>query len=436
MFLSPSSARPKKQTLGCRRLTLPTHPPLFFLLLSSFPPFPSSLSMLIRESGVTTAALIMALQEPSLEEDGGLMEEVLGGFNLCLGDFGFAKQYISEGEENSLHTPCGTVGFVAPEIALSQGYGRAVDMWSLGVTMYTMLVGFPPFYADTDAGLLDLIAKGTFSFPSPWWDSVSDSAKHLVRFLIEKDSAKRISAEQLLVHPFLDVERQQSQSAYYAGGVLGGKLEKHARGEKSGLRISADGQPIMMGGNADGSFDDEHIALREWEAQVQMEQMMNNRLSSSIPETLSGDDTIEFASRLTFSGASSAENSANGFENDDEALMQAVLGAHPDGALWLSGTPTTDSPTFPPFFEPSPLQFELTPLAETDNSPALSPKSPKSLVEPIDVLSRSIDTLRDSFSMDVAPPPVTLASPVESTLWQRRRGKGSPQEEQKSFDSL
>jgi len=119
---------------------------------------------------------------------------------VCIADFGFAS-FINENE--TLSTPCGTPGYVAPEIANSERYKKGVDMWSFGVIMYTMLCGFPPFYSDDDHALLDLISEGQFGFPKPWWDGVSESAKDLICRLLETDPTQRYTAELFLSHPWI-----------------------------------------------------------------------------------------------------------------------------------------------------------------------------------------------------------------------------------------
>jgi len=132
---------------------------------------------------------------------------------ICLADFGFAK--FAKDEEN-LTTPCGTPGYVAPEIANSESYKKSVDMWSLGVIMYTLLCGFPPFYSDDDDVLLELIVEGEFSFPDPYWTGISTDAKDLVTKLLEKNPAKRYTAEQFLNHRW-----------------IGGKMKKDSEYRKS-----------------------------------------------------------------------------------------------------------------------------------------------------------------------------------------------------------
>ena len=119
---------------------------------------------------------------------------------LKIADFGLAKRSDDSG---SLLTPCGTPGYIASEIAMLQPYTLAVDCWALGVILYTMLVGFPPFYSSSTKRLLMKVKRGAFSFPSPYWDPVSEVAKDLVRSLICVDPSARITAAATLVHPWL-----------------------------------------------------------------------------------------------------------------------------------------------------------------------------------------------------------------------------------------
>jgi len=119
--------------------------------------------------------------------------------SIKIADFGFSKNI----EDGFLTTPCGSPGYVAPEIANEQAYTTGVDMWSVGVILYTMLVGYPPFYSDDSDQLLELVSEGKISFPSKHWKYISNDAKDLIKRLLEKNTAKRYTAQQVLQHTWI-----------------------------------------------------------------------------------------------------------------------------------------------------------------------------------------------------------------------------------------
>lgn len=116
-----------------------------------------------------------------------------------IADFGLSKVIW----DNSTFTPCGTVGYTAPEIVRDQRYSKAVDMWALGCVLYTMLCGFPPFYDESIPALTEKVARGQYTFLSPWWDSVSDAAKDLITHLLCVDPHERYTVDQFLQHPWI-----------------------------------------------------------------------------------------------------------------------------------------------------------------------------------------------------------------------------------------
>ncbi|ESO84964.1 hypothetical protein LOTGIDRAFT_236015 [Lottia gigantea] len=124
--------------------------------------------------------------------------------SLRICDFGFAKQLRAE--NGLLMTPCYTANFVAPEVLKRQGYDAAVDLWSLGVLLYTMLAGHTPFANgpnDTPNDILARIGQGKFSLSGGNWDSVSQPAKDLVQRMLHLDPSNRITATQVLNHPWI-----------------------------------------------------------------------------------------------------------------------------------------------------------------------------------------------------------------------------------------
>jgi doublecortin-like kinase 1/2 len=102
---------------------------------------------------------------------------------------------------------CGTPTYVAPEILAETGYGLKVDIWALGVIVYVLLCGYPPFVSPTgeQEELFDLILSADYEFPQEHWDSISYDAKHLISRMIEPDFDLRLSSDDVLNHPWLSV---------------------------------------------------------------------------------------------------------------------------------------------------------------------------------------------------------------------------------------
>lgn len=110
-------------------------------------------------------------------------------------------------------TACGTPGYIAPEILEGQGYGKEVDYWSIGVILYTLLCGLPPFNEEQNAYLFEKIKKAEYGFPSPQWDHVSDLAKDLISKLLVTEPENRLSADEILEHPWLLESAAQDDSS-------------------------------------------------------------------------------------------------------------------------------------------------------------------------------------------------------------------------------
>jgi serine/threonine protein kinase len=122
---------------------------------------------------------------------------------LKLTDFGFAKR-TDASAVRPLETPCYTPYYAAPEVLGPEKYDKSCDMWSLGVVMYILLCGFPPFYSahglPMSPGMKSRIRSGQYGFPSPEWDKVSEQAKSLIRGLLKTDPAERLNIDQVMAH--------------------------------------------------------------------------------------------------------------------------------------------------------------------------------------------------------------------------------------------
>merc|ERR1719262_1755611 len=101
-----------------------------------------------------------------------------------------------------LTTKAGTPYYVAPQV-LAGKYDHSADVWSLGVIMYVLLCGYPPFYGENDADVLSKVRLGNFSFNASDWKNISEDAKNLIRMTLKMNPRDRYTAEQALNHEWI-----------------------------------------------------------------------------------------------------------------------------------------------------------------------------------------------------------------------------------------
>lgn len=131
------------------------------------------------------------------------------GDEIKLADFGLAKQIEMENDGRLMlkASMSGTTAYCAPERLSQEQEGKAVDMWSIGCIMYFMLFGVPPFYSEKDDDeenedeIFDSVLEGAVQFPEG--KSISDLGKDLLLRLLEKDPNRRITADEVLIHPWI-----------------------------------------------------------------------------------------------------------------------------------------------------------------------------------------------------------------------------------------
>ncbi|KNC84870.1 CAMK/CAMK1 protein kinase [Sphaeroforma arctica JP610] len=152
--------------------------------------------------------------------------------DIKVADFGLSKL---TSDESTLNTACGTPNYVAPEILRQHGYGKEVDMWSIGVIAYILLCGYPPFYDENDAQLFRKIMKGDYEF-THGWDEISSSAKSLIGALLQVEPSKRLTAEQCLAHPWVTgkTARNVNISQSFSTNFRAYSENLHHRGAKGG----------------------------------------------------------------------------------------------------------------------------------------------------------------------------------------------------------
>ncbi|RKP39727.1 kinase-like domain-containing protein [Dimargaris cristalligena] len=122
---------------------------------------------------------------------------------LVIADFGIAK--TMRGDDDVLTTVCGSYGYVAPEIIRRKGYGKPVDMWSLGIITFTILCGYSPYYFCENAQeMLVVMERHEVNFDKRYWWGISEGAKEFIRALLHPDPQQRLTADQALHHHWLE----------------------------------------------------------------------------------------------------------------------------------------------------------------------------------------------------------------------------------------
>ncbi|KAJ4831260.1 hypothetical protein Tsubulata_044914 [Turnera subulata] len=164
---------------------------------------------------------------------------------LC--DFGFARAMSMN--TVVLRSIKGTPLYMAPELVREQPYNHTADLWSLGVILYELFVGQPPFYADSVYTLIHRIVEDTVTYP----DDISSNFKSFLKGLLKKVPQNRLSWPALLEHPFVketsdDLETRELCDAAGAASKCDAtrKCEEHASQQSAGLVASSpEGNQIL-----------------------------------------------------------------------------------------------------------------------------------------------------------------------------------------------
>jgi polo-like kinase 1 len=120
---------------------------------------------------------------------------------IKIGDFGLATKLEFDGERK--RTICGTPNYIAPEILEGkQGHSYEVDVWSLGVIIYTLIIGKPPFETSDVKTTYRRIRMNAYTFPDQV--PISDSGKDLIQKILNNDPAKRLSLDEILQHDYIN----------------------------------------------------------------------------------------------------------------------------------------------------------------------------------------------------------------------------------------
>eukprot|EP00830_Metopus_es_P017914 TRINITY_DN6067_c0_g2_i2.p1 TRINITY_DN6067_c0_g2~~TRINITY_DN6067_c0_g2_i2.p1 ORF type:complete len:423 (+),score=78.40 TRINITY_DN6067_c0_g2_i2:63-1271(+) len=118
-------------------------------------------------------------------------------------DFGTAESFKTN---EKLKTTMGTPYYIAPEV-LMKSYDEKCDIWSCGVILFILLSGIPPFNGPTDEDIMKSVKKGKYNFNNAIWEDISESAKDLIKKMLEFIPAKRIAAKDAYCHEWIEKKK-------------------------------------------------------------------------------------------------------------------------------------------------------------------------------------------------------------------------------------
>uniref|UniRef100_A0A8C6KL71 non-specific serine/threonine protein kinase n=1 Tax=Nothobranchius furzeri TaxID=105023 RepID=A0A8C6KL71_NOTFU len=310
-----------------------------------------------------------------------------GTKSLKLGDFGLATVV-----EGPLFTVCGTPTYVAPEIIAESGYGLKVDIWAAGVITYILLCGFPPFRSENNIqeDLFDQILLGQLDFPSPYWDSITDSAKELILKMLLVNAEARYSAQDVLSHPWVTADAVMENNMKMEVSFT---LKTHFNTSTTKHNNTTAGVSVIM-----------NTALDKETLQLTSRCCSGQQLAAEVPSALSNKPAKKTSCTKAFPTMNvSPETSGTAAETEATSEPPACLLQHPlspsadilpilspaeknpptsplsaPPCLSLDPSSPAGPPSHPFLSSPLPLLFPSSP-----NKPATNPSSSPSPLSPI-----------------------------------------------------
>jgi len=170
-----------------------------------------------------------------LKPENLLLTDKTDKYSVKIIDFGLAKQ-----SKDLMSMPCGTPGYVAPEILKRRKYHKEVDIWSLGVITYILLCGFPPFHDDGNnlKNLYKQIRAGKYSFPKKYWKNISKEAIMLIKKMLQVKPRNRIAAAKIETDVWVTKHSQTQTGNLLDDGLATGLRKTRAITKlRKGVRI-------------------------------------------------------------------------------------------------------------------------------------------------------------------------------------------------------
>ncbi|WOK92414.1 calcium-dependent protein kinase 20 [Canna indica] len=204
----------------------------------------------------------------------------------------------------------GSPYYMAPEV-LKRNYGPEVDVWSAGVILYILLCGVPPFWAETEQGIAQAIIRSVVEFKREPWPKVSDGAKDLVKRMLEPDPKKRLTAQGVLDHPWLQNDKKAPN--VNLGEAVRSRLLQFSvmnKFKKRALRVVAEHLSVEEVADIKDMFDKMDVNNK---GQLTIEELKDglHKLGHQIPDAdvkilmeaadVDGDGTLEYGEFVAIS---------------------------------------------------------------------------------------------------------------------------------------
>ncbi|XP_022957939.1 calcium-dependent protein kinase 8-like [Cucurbita moschata] len=196
-------------------------------------------------------------------------------------DFGLSITFKPGEQFNEI---VGSPYYMAPEV-LKRNYGPEVDVWSAGVILYILLCGIPPFWAETEQGVAQAIIRSVIDFRRDPWPKVSENAKDLVRKMLDPDPRRRLTAQEVLAHPWLQNAKRAPNVPL--GETVKARLKQFSvmnKFKKRALRVIAEHLSVEEVAGIKEAFDMMDVEKR---GKINLEELRSGlqKLGQHIPET-------------------------------------------------------------------------------------------------------------------------------------------------------
>ena len=130
--------------------------------------------------------------------------------NIKLSDFGSAKIFSTQGETRLMDDVRGSAYYIAPEVLLSE-YDEKCDIWSIGVILYTLLAGRPPFEGSNELEIVKKVREGHYDLDIPELSKTSREAKDLIMRLLAYEPSERITLDMAMEHRWIKIHDQSEK---------------------------------------------------------------------------------------------------------------------------------------------------------------------------------------------------------------------------------